>query len=886
MRATPFLSSSASRTLLLLAPWLALGCNGNATDADADDGPPPPPLTAGAPVAGAAEGTLKLPAGTPLAGFSARCGCLGGGALKVDDRDSAYSSAFIESTGVHIRPTIKALWLENGDEHLVILKTDTIYSWDGLIDGITAELEAATGLDLDGRVVHMANHNHNSYGAFSDHVGLYLGHDTFNREIYTRFVEQTAAVALQAYDTRKPAALGIGWAKDWDPNDRVYSDRRGDNNDLIVFEDLGEENGEKDPYLQVLRVDDAASGDPIAIAMSWGMHPYVFGERIQLATADATALAEAEVAESFDTPVVTMFWNSAAGDASVRGSDEGWARMETVGVHARDAILDLWAETPTSADPILLETTSQSVVMDPTKIRVTRGGQVDWRYLPYDPERWADDVIYDEQGAIQSPIDEWNSDFGAVFCGSGDFDFPVGGLNTEAPEYQSCMSIELMSRLVAAFFKLDETDATLPLAGMTQTYTAASRISAIPTRWHDGTTATEPALFGFFPGEPLHLYVEMWRRRAAAEVGIRNALLFGYSMDHEGYLNLAEDWLAGGYEADITFQGPLAAEWIMENVIRYAKDQLTTDVREGFNPAKGPDTYREREMPTAAPDLTPNAGTRITPETAPGCDRSEEPEDSDRGCYRNSGRIWIPDGFTLDLSWPEQVQRVHDVLQIAWYGGDPGVDDPRVTLEVWVPSAEGAGDDEGAWEPARSHTGRPINEDHHDFGLAWTPDPLYPATADQTHIWWVTWQAVAHIRDRMGLPLGRYRFHIAGHKYAGGGTTYPWPKEPYSFTTEAFELVPADVSFEPTAEGVRASIDAPADGFRLIDIEGHSRGANPLRGSITLTYRGGAGDREVALDPIPPSDRKTPIPLSWEDGETSVEIQDGYGNLSVYTRPG
>ena len=95
--------------------WVGLlGCGG-----EPDELEPPPPLRAGTPVAGAAEGTLKLPAGTPLGGFTARCECLGGSAWK-DERDSAYATGFNVSAGVHIRPTIKALWIENGDQHLTL----------------------------------------------------------------------------------------------------------------------------------------------------------------------------------------------------------------------------------------------------------------------------------------------------------------------------------------------------------------------------------------------------------------------------------------------------------------------------------------------------------------------------------------------------------------------------------------------------------------------------------------------------------------------------------------------------------------------------------------------------------------------------------------------
>ena len=58
-------------------------------------------------------------------------------------------------------------------------------------------------------------------------------------------------VALEAYAGLEPAAIGSGWARDWDPADEVYRDRRGENNELVVWDDAEPGYG-KDPYLHVL----------------------------------------------------------------------------------------------------------------------------------------------------------------------------------------------------------------------------------------------------------------------------------------------------------------------------------------------------------------------------------------------------------------------------------------------------------------------------------------------------------------------------------------------------------------------------------------------------------------------------------------------------------
>ena len=61
------------------------------------------------------------------------------------------------------------------------------------------------------------------------------------------------------------------------------------------------------------------------------------------------------------------------------------------------------------------------------------------------------------------------------------------------------------------------------------------------------------------------MYAEQFRRRSKAELGFENAITVGYAQDHEGYLMIPEDWLVGGYEANINIWGPLQGEHIMEH---------------------------------------------------------------------------------------------------------------------------------------------------------------------------------------------------------------------------------------------------------------------------------------------------------------------------------
>lgn len=812
---------------------------------------PPAPIIPGPPMAGAAQGTLDMPIGTPMGGYSDRAKYLGGESQQ-DERQCAYNVGFVESTGIHTRPGIKVVWVTNGDQDLVITQTDTIYSFDGLVDAVTAELETRTGKNLHGRVVHSANHSHQSWGPFSDQTHFYLGGDKFNREIFQRFVDQIVAVAMDAYEHQEAAAIGTGWAKDWDPDDKVYHDRRSDNDQIQMFDDLPPGGYGKDPYLNVIRVDTAA-GEPLAMMFTMPVHGTAVGSDSSLVSAEASAGIVAALEEEFDSEVIVMHLQSAAGDASPGGVDRSFARVESLGEFARDPIMELWANTPTSAAPIHLESVTRHIWQQRDQIKVTRNGTVDWTYTPYSADNVSDEVIYDENGAIKAPIDEFNAQYGAVFCGSEDALIPAGYIGSRIYPYSSCTDVGLISRILLAIFDLQESDLSLPLPESMKAGTLATRFGPIPTLLPDGSEVEQDLYAAFFPGEPTSMYVEQARRRIEAELGYNMPLIVGYAQDHEGYFLPPEDWLAGGYEPNINIWGPLQAEHVLEGVLEYSKAILSTDdVAEDADPDGyyASTEYPDRPMPTEfIPDTTDEAGTLIT----------ETPE-----------YFWLPPNFVAQLVVPEEVPRVSGVVQMAWYGGDPMVDLPRVVLEKKA--------DNGNWEEVTMRSGRAVTDTYADMLMAYTPDPLYPITADQKHQYWISWQAVSHIKDRTGLPTGTYRLHVDGKKYAGGSTHYPWNTEAYTVDSPEFEVVPATISVEPDATGVWVSLHGPSDGWRLIDVEGDSVGNNPVRGPLTVVVNDGAPQTITAEAP---SGGRSHVTLDVTN-PNSVTVTDSYGNTGTY----
>jgi neutral ceramidase len=365
-------------------------------------------------------------------------------------------------------------------------------------------------------------------------------------------------------------------------------------------------------------------------------------------------------------------------------------------------------------------------------------------------------------------------------------------------------------------------DAELPLPESLRAKVTASRLGPLPIRTASGEVVTDDVLFAFFPGEPTATYTEQFRRRALAELGTPYTIPIGYSQDHQGYLLIPEDWLLGGYEPNINIWGPLQGEHIMEGLLTAASEFLLTDELEPPDPpGLYPDpVYRDSPLPQIAPDVTPGAGTALTE---------------------------LPSYFLMPIrnlaaavAPPERARRAQDIVQFMWEGGDPGVDLPRVELE----KQNGA----GAWERVVTAAGRPVSSPMHDMILSTTPNPLAPVAAAQRHYWWVGWQAVSHVVDRTALPLGNYSFHVYGKSYAGGAQTWPWPTTSYELTSPSFEVVPAEINLQLNGVTLTGSIEAPATGFRLVDLQGSSRGANPVH-EATLTVAD-ADDRREQLTPV------------------------------------
>jgi neutral ceramidase len=822
--------------------------------------PDPVYITEGSPKAGLAETFIDFPLGTPLGGYSARCNYLGGTG-KADNRKSAYALAFNPSAGLHTMPNTKVIWLENEDQHFVLIKADVIYIYDGLVEEIEAQLEAQTGIPLDGKVSITASHSHHAPANFSDQIHFYLGGDRYNEEIFRRFVKSMVDISVEAYNTREDVSIGFSQHKDWDSEDEVYSDRRGENDDLELWPDQVEG---KHPYLWIMRIDDL-EGNPKGLFYHFPIHGTMLGGGNTFISTDASGQIEIRLADRFGPDVVVAHIQGPAGDISPVGSSmhgHKFAQLEALGERALEKIYTAWEQTPTSSEAFTMESVNRAVPQSLEEVRVTRNGTVDWYYPPYDESSTPDDQIYAADGSLLSPFDEFKAQYGAAFCGYDDPLISTGTIGSQIPPYNGCMQVELVSYVINGVFQLtdfwEDGEAPLPLPGSRRASVAATRIGPVSILDETGTQSQSDLLMGFFPGEATTLFADQYRRRAQEELGFNHTMTVAYAQDHEGYLLIPEDWLLGGYEPNINIWGPLQGEYLIEHSLSMVKEHLTTDLLEPQDPDGKwqPYDFPERELPELAPDITPAAGTAVT----------EMPE------YLYN---YFPD-LTLALAPSATVRRGQDIAQFVWEGGDTGVDRPHVILE----RKNGE-----TWEEVTTEEGMPVDERRGDILLSYTPTPLYPLSVMQSTYYWIGWQAVGTNTDRMGFPEGVYRFHIYGKSYTGNNNVWPWDTEDYNLTSPEFTVAPAELTIDVQEEQISIALMGHEQGFRLLSMDGSSNGANPpIQATLFLTHSDGT-TTEITQEPVVENGYLLYTGIDLSD-TIQIDSVDAYGNTGTWVQDG
>jgi neutral ceramidase len=340
-----------------------------------------------------------------------------------------------------------------------------------------------------------------------------------------------------------------------------------------------------------------------------------------------------------------------------------------------------------------------------------------------------------------------------------------------------------------------------------------------------------------------------------------HTVVLGYSQGHIGYMLTPEDWLRAGYEPSINMWGPLEGEYVADRAVDLAR-LAATDARED-GAAGGVDRYHtpEHDNATASapavppPDPSPMAGT--VPTSIP-------------------STVYVRRApAPTDAQPPATVARLA-TARFVWIGEDPMAGTPHVTLQR--ETAPGS----GAFADVTRHSGRTVHDQ--DFLLTWTPDPLVRSgTNPRTHYWVLEWQAVVpqgtdgldEVTDRAGLPLGNYRFHVAG-------TGYALDSRPFQVVAGALEC---SVSVAGSTVTVSAGYHA-AEGWRLLDLQATSNALVPLRtGTVDAVLTLADGATRAFPGVAVAADGHLQLDAGADAANVrSVRVTDRFGNAGTASR--
>ena len=775
----------------------------------------PVPLQQGSPLAAVESGYLRLPAGVPMGGYTARDAAFGGTRTRPRDlRQSNWTQMFHPSAGQLTGVPLQTLWMTNGDRHMVILRIDLIAAFDGMVFEIEKRLSAITGIDLTGQVAMVTSHSHSSPAAHHQSLQFALGFDRYDPRVFERIVDQAVSQALRAHNRLAPARLGVGLMPNADPADGVqlWRDRRTENDDLLDIDGQPTGPGYKDPSAQILKVE-SERGELLAVLLNVGLHGTQFGDDNCWSHWDAPgAVAYGLSAALKGAPVFLL--QGAGGDTSPAGrGTTPMAQADDLARRSGERLLPLVEATQTSADPVAIDLAYLSVEQHHQAIKVRRRGTSNFHYSPItlddygQPVELPDNQIYDDQGAVIQAIDEFPAPIGAGLCGEA-VGVPFGSIgmgfaSVSVYPYDRCAILDRLMPVIAARFEVDELtvlggSASAPQnvePAMSASLVAFGHFDALPiTTLNDGQTQTTigRAALMFLPGETTTL-LTLRAKRYLTDLGFGAAFVIGYAMDHEGYLLTVEDWVVGGYETSINVWGPLQGEYLVEAALELATRSLSGN------------RIRTDDLGMAAPDYgsidlgfeplldedkaTPTAGQVLT----------ELPEDP----------ILLPlnmDPQALQpLATSDSIKALTDVYAGTFEGGDVGIDSPVVHLERWV---------DGEFLPVIGQDGLPIDSDGPGVLLGYSPTPPRRLDVDRRHLWTIVWQPVGEgigLGDWAAQTLGTYRFIVRGTLRRRANDD----PEPYRIEMPTFEIEPTSIivndgtaRYAASPNGYRARGDA------------------------------------------------------------------------------
>ena len=467
---------------------------------------------------------LDYPVGVELAGFGARDGPYGPYAVALGGSDR-----FFEAQDVRV------IAVGTDKDMALFVRLPLCWSSDLVLTTAAYKLQQLTGVNYRDHIISSATHSHSQVARFWTIVpetgfGIF-GHGQFSKEIFERITDSVAAGMKAALDNMQPANVGYGLRDDFDPDSRIHSDRRNENDDF------------KDDRALVLRVDDT-QGHPMGAIVRLALHgthmeyPWVTGD----APGAVELIATEKLSAEYGREVPVMFFNGNAGDVSPRGDDAvdvDWGKMQTVG-HRMWPIFKGIFDSITPVGNLDLEV-------------ITRRIPISYDLIGYDKSARefrstanGQPLIYGAFKCVNSSIapDQPGFDDGRYACA------------IDLESFRGAPVPEFMKTTLSAFRLGNLVVATLPGEPV-------SRLGkALTDSIHDDAVAAGHPEYDVFD--------------------------FGYSQDHHLYLLPPDDWKHGGYEASQNIWGPKFGQYVTAQSRAIADELFTPEhevVETGIKPS-------------------------------------------------------------------------------------------------------------------------------------------------------------------------------------------------------------------------------------------------------------------------------------------------------------
>lgn len=511
---------------------------------------PPQPL-----LAGIAKGQVRIPVGTPLGGYLRPpvggeylpgLEAFGGGDPSIffaelidflptaQDHDgvplaplpdelrklhSPYATYSPPSRGYYDSLVAKAIALHDGNDYVVLVKTDFIGMLDELVQGVADRVKTETGIDIHDGLVMSATHTHDGPGAVGNHSIRYfwLAIDAYQPEVYERAVNDLSKVVVRALRSMQPARFSHAMGREGFNNPlKGFTQLNGYRRDRLPSYDLAANDAVRS-RLGLLRIDTLA-GAPLAVVMNYAVHGIAFDVENQYFSGDVPGALERATEQQLQVPLAMLVQNT-GGDINPRGvdNDNKLQRIESFGLLFAPQVQALYEGISVFQTAPDLRSVSQRVILNRERLGYAPGEY---------PYAW---------GAAQC-----NNDVAVPFVGPSASDIPgydQTGLPGKSPQ---CIPATPPDAIDLADNGVGENGAFVP---------QDTRLTAV--RIGDVTLLAQP-------GEPLTEYGKRLLDVAGEEGYARdNTFIWGYSQDHVGYILAPEkdDWAMGGTEGTTTFWG-------------------------------------------------------------------------------------------------------------------------------------------------------------------------------------------------------------------------------------------------------------------------------------------------------------------------------------------